>query len=278
MKRSNLILLFLLSLSFLASHAQEFYGEATYKTHRKLDIKLDSTQVNSDMHQMMIDMMKKQFQKTYILSFNKSESLYVEDEKLGAPQPSGMQIVVMDTGGSDKLYKNIAENRFASQNDVYGKIFLVKDELPKHEWKMTGETKFIGDYQCYQATMTREVESLKESGVSVNDDKEFSDEMVTEEQTITAWYTLDIPVNNGPSRYHGLPGLILEVNDGSETIICSKVVLNPDKEITISEPKKGKEVNQEKYDAIMDKKMKEMRERYDSSRKDGNSVNISIRG
>lgn len=126
--------------------------------------------------------------------------------------------------------------------------------------------------------MTREVESLKESGVSVNDDKEFSDEMVTEEQTITAWYTLDIPVNNGPSRYHGLPGLILEVNDGSETIICSKVVLNPDKEITISEPKKGKEVNQEKYDTIMEKKMKEMREHYDSSRKDGNSVNISIRG
>jgi len=70
----------------------------------------------------------------------------------------------------------------------------------------------------------------------------------------------------------------LEVNDGSETIICSKVVLNPDKEITISEPKKGKEVNQEKYDTIMEKKMKEMRERHDSSRKEGNSVNISIRG
>ena len=109
MKESNLILLFLLLCGFFASHAQEFYGEATYKTHRKLDIKLDSTQVNSDMHQMMVDMMKKQFQKTYILSFNKSESLYLEDEQLGAPQPSGMQIVVMDTGGSDKLYKNIAE-------------------------------------------------------------------------------------------------------------------------------------------------------------------------
>ena len=67
--------------------------------------------------------------------------------------------------------------------------------------------------------MTREVERIKESGVSVNDDKEFSDEMVTEEETITAWYTLDIPVNNGPSRYHGLPGLILEVNDGSDNYL-----------------------------------------------------------
>ena len=47
------------------------------------------------------------------------------------------------------------------------------------------------------------------------------------EITISAWYTPQIPVSAGPGNYHGLPGLILEVNDGSETVICSKIVINP---------------------------------------------------
>ena len=29
---------------------------------------------------------------------------------------------------------------------------------------------------------------------------------------IIAWYTLDIPISNGPGNYHGLPGLIVEID------------------------------------------------------------------
>ena len=65
------------------------------------------------------------------------------------------------------------------------------------------------------------------------------------EITITAWYTLAIPVSNGPGNFHGLPGLILAVNDGTETIVCSKIVLNPKNKIDFSEPKKGKIVTQD---------------------------------
>ena len=99
-----------------------------------------------------------------------------------------------------------------------------------------------------------------------------------EEYVTTAWYTTQIPVNNGPRSYYGLPGLILEVNDGSETLICSKIVINPKKKVEIVEPKKGKEVTQEEYDAIMEKKIKEMNDQYSRERRDGNSVQISIGG
>jgi GLPGLI family protein len=44
--------------------------------------------------------------------------------------------------------------------------------------------------------------------------------------TITAWYTPEIPVNQGPENYWGLPGLILEINDSKTVILCSKIVLN----------------------------------------------------
>ncbi|WMI69524.1 GLPGLI family protein [Mangrovimonas sp. YM274] len=268
----------LLVFSTLAN-AQDFTGIATYKTKRKIDIQMDSTQMNSEMHQKMMDMLKKQFEKTFILTFNKEESIYKEEEKLGAPQMGGMQMVVVNTGGSDVLYKNTKEERFTNQNDVFGKIFLIKDQLEKEDWQFEADTKNIGEYTCYKATITREQAKLV-GGISVNGDKDLSQEKEPEMETVTvtAWYTPQIPVNNGPAKYFGLPGLILEVNDGSETIICSKLVLNPADKVEISEPKKGKEVNQEEFDKIMEKKLKEMEERYSSERGDGHNIEIKIGG
>jgi GLPGLI family protein len=46
------------------------------------------------------------------------------------------------------------------------------------------------------------------------------------EVTITAWYTLKFLLVR---RILGFPGLILEVNDGKTTILCSKIVLNKGK-------------------------------------------------
>ena len=282
---TSLVKVFIIAFAFVVSgvHAQDFQGVATYKSKRKIDIKLDSTQVDSGMHQKMMDMLKKQFEKTYILSFNKEESIYKEEESLGAPQPQGMVFVMVETGGADVLYKNTKEGRFTNQNESFSKLFLIQDKLEKLDWELGSETKNIGDYTCYKATMKREVEVV-ESGISINNDKDLKEDPNKEpemkEITITAWYTPQIPVNSGPGNYHGLPGLILEVNDGTETVICSKIVLNPEKKVAITEPKKGKVLTQEAYDKIMEKKMKEMEEQFNSERhgRDGQSVEIRIGG
>ena len=62
--------------------------------------------------------------------------------------------------------------------------------------------------------------------------------------------------------------------------MCSKIVLNPKDKVKISEPTKGKKVSQEKYDEIMDKKMKEMHNQYDSEHRgrDGETIEIRIGG
>ncbi|HKK12840.1 MAG TPA: GLPGLI family protein, partial [Flavobacteriaceae bacterium] len=218
---------------------------------------------------------------TYKLTFNKVESVYKEEEALAPPQPAGVRMVVVNTAGSNILYKNTKDQRYTNQNDVFGKIFLIKDKLNKIDWKLEPETKNIGEYTCFKATTTREQEK-RVGGISVNGDKDLdADENKASEMetiTITAWYTPQIPVSTGPGNYQGLPGLILEVNDGSETVVCSKIVLNPKNEVNISEPKKGKEVTQAEFDEIVDKKMKEMKESYDSKRGDGQKIEIKIGG
>ena len=85
---------------------------------------------------------------------------------------------------------------------------------------------------------------------------------VPKEIEVTAWYTMQIPVSQGPAEYWGLPGLILEVNAGKTTILCSKIVMNPTEKNEIKKPSKGKEVTKQEYNDIIKKKMEEMREMY----------------
>ncbi len=263
---TKLIVVAILSICAFVQ-AQDFQGVATYKTMRAVDVKMDSTSnsgMSKDMHKQMAEMLKKQFQKTFTLTFNKEASIYKEDESLSPPQVGGSDVmikVVGAGGGSDILYKNTKDGRFADKKDTMGKIFLVKDSLTPIKWQLENETKFIGEYQCFKATYIKMVpkpQDFKPMKAALDDDKEIE----KEERVVTAWYTPQIPVNNGPAKYQGLPGLILEVHDGKLNIVCSKIVMNPVDKVQIKEPTKGKEVNQADYDKIMKKKRKEMLEQF----------------
>ncbi len=87
--------------------------------------------------------------------------------------------------------------------------------------------------------------------------------------TITAWYTPQIPVSNGPGEYWGLPGLILEINSGRTTILCTEIVINPSEKEEIEAPTKGKKITREKYTETVKKKMEEMREMFRNRRGSG---------
>lgn len=277
----NIVGLLILISSF--TYGQNFTGKATYKTHRKVDIKLDEGKgaPNATLQKQLQEQLKKQFQRTYTLEFNNYESTYKQEAQLSAPQAAnGVQIqIIGNGGGSDILYKNVKDKRYVNKTEISGKRFLIKDNLPDLGWKMTGETKTIGKYTCYKAERSREEERRS---FSVNEEGKEEDK--TEKVTVktVAWYTPEIPVSNGPSLHWGLPGLILEIQEGKQTIVCSEIVINPSDTIEIEEPTKGKKVSQEKFDKIMDEKSKEMMERFKNKRKsrgnDGNSFSIEIQG
>ena len=137
---------------------------------------------------------------------------------------------------------------------------------------MENESKQIGQYLCFKATAVKKGDDTDFANMRRrnrdNDTKKEDDKLanpmdeieVPKEILVTAWYTPQIPVNQGPGEYWGLPGLILELNSGRTTILCTKIEINPKVKIEIKAPSKGKVVTKEQYAEIVKDKMKEMQE------------------
>lgn len=138
-------------------YAQDFQGMATYRTHRKIDIKMDSTKLNDAMQTQMMEMLKKQFQKTYTLTFDQFSSIYKQEVELAKPQVGDGFAMSFGNSGSDVLYKNIKGQIYIDQKETMGKKFLIKDSISKIEWQMESETKHIGEYLCFKATYTKQI-------------------------------------------------------------------------------------------------------------------------
>ncbi|MDD3721040.1 MAG: GLPGLI family protein [Lutibacter sp.] len=273
----SIVLVFLLMQTVL--NAQDFQGSAVYQTKTKVEMDLAASGIPADRIKRIEEMMKNQMEKTYILTFNKTASIYKEEVKLdqGASSGPGMRFAMMGGGASGKYYKNIQTKKSAKENEFSGKNFLIKDDLKTYEWKMEQETKMIGDNLCFKATTIIEMPANANSftfGRRNNDNKEEEkeEEQKIELVPVTAWYSMDIPVSHGPGDYWGLPGLILEINAGNTQIMCTKIVMNPKEKSDISEPTKGKVVTQKEYDEILKVKMKEMRERFQNERQKSGGV------
>lgn len=280
--------------------AQDFQGKAIYQSKTSMDIKLDGQGISDAQREQIMESMKKSMEKSFELTFDRSGSIYQEEERLGTPgaAQSGFTMVIAGSG-QGKYYKNVQTQTYVNETDMFGKLFLVKDSLQPWEWKLTSETKKIGNYTCYKATAIKKpdttlVRRLKR--LDKNQDNEMAKDSIAQDsiannsllsriekpkdQLITAWYTPEIPISQGPGPYWGLPGLILEVTTERTAILCSKLILNPDKKEAVEPPSKGKKVSQAEYDEILAKKMEEMQERWQSNshRKDGQSISIEIKG
>lgn len=120
------------------------------------------------------------------------------------------------------FYKNIKNGTFTNIERIFFKKFTVIDSLNVFKWNLKSETKEILGFKCQKA-------SLDYGG-----------------RIYTAYFTNEIPIQNGPWKFYGLPGLILEIftkNDEMEFHISAlSIDLNP-KEIKFDNPfSKSKEI------------------------------------
>lgn len=261
--------------SILFAGAQEFRGRAVYESQITFsdDVKAETSKVGEkaseqvggemgdELGKLLEEAFAKGLQKTYTLNFDKTASLYEEEKKI-VPETPGLQISIMvsDEGGIE--YKNIKEKRMVTETTLFDKEFLITDSLTKYNWKLENETKKIGNYTCYKATavIKPSIKENIEEPANENSKTIFLGDAKPKDLKITAWYTPEIPVGHGPGSYWGLPGLILEANDGTTTLLCSKIVLNPKEKVEIKAPKKGKKVTKAEFRKIEEEKAREFEE------------------
>lgn len=126
-------------------------------------------------------------------------SVFIENEEWEEDElddSDGPQIVYIsqDYWGEEKrTYKDLAE-RSILIDQVYGdKSFYITEPFPVFDWVVKDERMSVLGMECQRAVVG---------------------------DSISAWFTFDIPVGDGPALSCGLPGLILKLDDGREQYEC----------------------------------------------------------
>ncbi len=221
-------LVFFLNFSSIIAQTN---GRITYKAYFAKSEATEELRNKSIKHyQDLLDeeMMAKML--TFNLDFNNSESLFYLSKSLISEHENQdrKKYVTGMFYGYDKIYVNRSEDKLVEQ------LYYAFGTLLKHrkaslvKWKLTKETKNISGYKCYKATYTY---IQKWRG------REFPWEVV-------AWYSPEIPLQYGPIRYSGLPGLILELSENKLGFVVDKIKFSKEK-VKIKIPNKGEVLTEE---------------------------------
>lgn len=100
--------------------------------------------------------------------------------------------IVKTNKNPDFIYKSFSKKSLNFRGLVGGKGHLVTDTLSNFSWKITKEKSKISNFNCIKATTT------------------------FRGRNYVAWYSEDIPLQNGPWKFCGLPGLIIKIADDRE--------------------------------------------------------------
>ena len=123
-KLSILVVLVFLSVKPTPT-VQEFQGQAVYFSKSTMDLGSWGARMSEAQKKQVQARLKGRLEKTYVLDFNKEESIFNEEDKLDAMSGA------TDSWGQNftqgEQYKNIKENALVQSQEFYGKQFLVKD-------------------------------------------------------------------------------------------------------------------------------------------------------
>lgn len=175
----------------------------------------------------------------YILNYENGISLYLKmseetvADDLNIDQSVNVKTITISSDDSG-IYKNFKTDEYLHGVSILGKEFLVKDKLNPYDWKLEDEEKIIGEHKVSKAT------------AKINN------------TDVIAWFAKDIPVQDGPLHYYGLPGLILELEGENNTYHAISIKQN-DTESKVTRPSKGKVVTFKEYNEIKDERINEVR-------------------
>jgi len=128
----------------------------------------------------------------------------------------------------EEIYKNQKDNLYIRKRDFFKEIYLISDKLEIYNWEIKNDKMKIGEFNCKKAILK------------------------TKEGIVTAWFTDEIPISEGPSMYYGLPGMILKLDASDRNYDLVKIE-KIDKKIEIKKPKDGKVISKNEFQKLVDK-------------------------
>lgn len=90
------------------------------------------------------------------------------------------------------IFKDLKKAKMTYSEIIDGVNFGYDESISDIKWKLNNEKKDVLGYECFKA------------------------ETIFHGRNYIAWYTKDIPISEGPYKFTGLPGLILEIYDNKE--------------------------------------------------------------
>ncbi len=95
------------------------------------------------------------------------------------------------------VYKNYPEGKVTVTDCVMSQYYIYEDDLNPQDWNIEDSTKTVLGHECQKATCDFRGRQW------------------------TAWFATDVPVSDGPWKFGGLPGLVMEAYDkGNQQYFC----------------------------------------------------------
>ncbi len=221
-------------LSYTMSMAQVYkisYKIKVYKKTNDLGDVSDYTQsVFDEMGNVVMD-----------LYYNKDKSIFKPQENIGIDAETNKRYVrmarILTVGITHTYLYDLKNKEYYEINDYLYNEYIIKTKYNPINWKIMEDTKTINGFKCNKA---------------ITFEKRTDRKGVTEDIKIIAWFAKDLPYSFGPKNYFGLPGLILELHEGSNRIsyLGSRIEFNPDKTIDFIFPKNAEWISKEEFKKI----------------------------
>lgn len=145
----------------------------------------------------------KQYSKWYSYNFYVRDSLLIADAKAGASKETMLQhaTAIGNPRISYQIFKHYPAGKVTTLDRLATTNFLCEEKEEMPEWTLLPDTATLLSYSCQKAT-------CRFKG-----------------RNYIAWYTLEIPVSEGPWKLFGLPGLIIKVEDDKKhyTFRCTGI-------------------------------------------------------
>ena len=130
----------------------------------------------------------------------------------------------------------LKSNRKIYSNEyILNKKYIVIDSIDVPDWKITPEQRIINGFNSFKATGNYRGRNY------------------------ILWFTPEIPINNGPWKFSGLPGLIIKVQDEDNEVFFDLISLkNTDVNVCSnfhSQLKKSNSIDRKKYIVLFKKKL-----------------------